>query len=78
MGLLGSQASNENFENNGTYVSYFVNDGAAGNPPETHWHTGLIGCISIQITALTACITLKNQPLWLGKVIFSFLCMSNQ
>ena len=41
-------------------------------------HTGLIVSISIQITALTACITLKNQPLWLQKVIFSFLCMSNQ
>ena len=33
-------------------------------------HTGLICCISIQITVLTACITLKNQLLWLQKVIF--------
>ena len=35
-------------------------------------------CNSIQITALTACITLKTQPFWLLKVILSFLCMSNQ
>ena len=36
-------------------------------------HTGLIGSNSIQITALTACITLKTQPLRLLKVILSFL-----
>ena len=28
-------------------------------------HTGLICSESIQITTLTACITLKTQPLWL-------------
>ena len=34
-------------------------------PSSERGHTGLICSESIQITILTACITLKTQPLWL-------------
>jgi hypothetical protein len=34
-----------------------------------HSHTGLISSDSFQTRTLTACITLKNQPLWLWKLI---------
>ena len=37
--------------------------------------TGLISSDFFQITTLTACITLKIQPLWLWKVILSLLYM---
>ena len=47
-------------------------------PGERLSHTGLISSDSIQITTLTACITLKIQPFWLWKVILSLLNMSNQ
>ena len=42
------------------------------------FHTGLISSDSIQITTLTAFITLKIEPFWLWEVILSLLYMINQ